>query len=70
MRFSFIYRLLDFNHTLEDAFKYDYFLDVSFADNKHTIIIGGKSYPCSMSYSTIWLNVDVECSFNDVYDKH
>lgn len=67
MRFSFIYRLLDFNHTLEDAFKTHYSLDVSFADNKHTIIIGGKEYPCSMSYNTIWLNVIVGGSFNEIY---
>ena len=42
---SFVHNILVFfNHTLEKAFKYDYSLDVSFADNKHTII-GGKSYP-------------------------
>lgn len=67
MKFSFIYRLLDINNTLEDAFKTHYSLDVSFADNKHTIIIGGKSYPCSMSYNTIWLNVIVEATYDEIY---
>lgn len=66
MKFAFKTDTLGVGHTLVDAFRARN-LDVSFKDS-NTIIINGKEYPYTIEYQTIWLNVIVEATFDEIYD--
>ena len=65
MKFAFRTYKLGVGYTLVDAFR-AYNLDVSFKDS-NTIIINGKEYPYTIEYQTIWLNVIVEATYDEIY---
>ena len=65
MKFAFRTYTLGVGHTLVDAFR-AHNLDVSFKDS-NTIIINGKEYPYTIEYQTVWLNVIVEATYDEIY---
>lgn len=65
MKFAFRTYTLGVGYTLVDAFR-AYNLDVSFKDS-NTIIINGKEYPYTIEYQTIWLNIIVEATYDEIY---